>query len=277
LFTRRWVAVKGKGIPVIAGALAFTAAVGWAGPGSVISSFRAFSGDIPTGAYRDADYVYVISVAPPWAYAIKCTPTGSYVGVIDFPGLYWVPEDPDHSYLGSSYITIAVELGVQTFPKTGGPYVRWDHRELDETLGYAHLPGSPYYYVGVALYKDDEYIVYRFSTQGSLISSFVPEFGGKLAATDRFAGAPGEYLIGSGSPCGVYEPGGSLVATFTHQAGRSLYGGTAGPGYPASWGTTLWALSPWPLPGEVYQIDLGNGNSSAITPASLGKVKALFR
>jgi hypothetical protein len=265
-----------KGVPVIAGVLALAAAVGWAGPGSVISSFRALSGDYPMGAYRDADYVYVINTSSMWAYAMIYTPTGSYVRGIDFLLLRWMPEDPDHSYLGPSYITLAVEAGVQTFPKTGGVYVRWDHRELKETLGYAHLPRSPYYYVGVTPYKD-EYIIYRFSTGGSLISSFIPEFGGKLAATDRFAGSPGEYLIASGSPCGVYEPAGSLVATFNHEAGRSLYGGTAGPGYPASWGTTLWVLSPWPLPGEVYQIDLGNGNPSAITPASLGKVKALFR
>lgn len=228
------------------------------------------------GAYRDADYVYVISMSSMWAYAMICTPTGSYVGVIDFFGLRWMPEDPDHSYLGPSYITIAVELGVQTFPKTSGVYVRWDHRELKETLGYAHLPGSPYYYVGVTPY-DDEYIIYRFNTEGSLINSFVPNYGGKLAATDRFAGAPGEYLIAYGGvdPCGVYDPGGSLVATFNHEAGHSLYGGTAGPGYPASYGTTLWAVANYV--DWVYQIDLGNGIIPTVEPASLGKVKALFR
>ncbi len=267
--------MKRKGVTLIAGVLALAVAAAWAGPGSVISSFRVLSGDDPLGAYRDADYVYAICGSSLWAYAKIYTPTGSYVRGIDFLLLHWVPEDPDHSYLGPSYITIAVELGVQTFPKTGGTYVRWDHRELDETLGYAHLPGSPYYYVGVTHYKD-EYIIYRFNTEGSLINSFVPDYGGKLAATDRFAGVPGEYLITwSGSSCGVYEPAGSLVATFNHEAGLSLYGGTAGPGYPASYGTTLWAMANYV--DWVYQIDLGNEVIPTVAPASLGKVKALFR
>ncbi len=270
-----------KGVIAIAGALACAAAVAWAGPGSVISSFKVTeTGDLPLGAYRDADYVYVIHMAPLWHYAMKYTPTGSFVGISYFWNIRFVPEDPDHSFLGSSYITLAVEAGVVTYRKAGGSPVRWDHTKLIETLGYAHRPGSPYYFVGVAPESSDyDYIVYRFNTAGSLISSFVPRYGSKLAATDRFAGVAGEYLItfGGYGTCGVYEPTGSLVATFNQEAGW-IYGGTAGPGYPALYGTTLWALAMQGYRDNVvYQIDLGNEIIPTVAPASLGKVKALFR
>lgn len=271
--------MKGKGILVIAGALALAAAAAWAGPGSVISSFQGFLGFMPTGVYRDADYVYVVNLGESiFNYATKHTPTGSYVGGPEF--VCWrryVPEDPDHSYLGSSYISIAAEAGIITYPKGGGNYVRWDHYDLRETVGYAHRPGSRYYFVGVMPEdRDDDYFVYRFDTGGSLISTFEPEYAGHLSASDRFAGVRGDYLIvGEGA---VYNPRGSLVATFAHQAGCSLRGGTAGPGYPASWGTTLWVLGSWGINNHaVFQLDLGNGSPSAIAPASLGKVKALFR
>ncbi|UCH79461.1 MAG: hypothetical protein JSU81_05795 [Candidatus Coatesbacteria bacterium] len=269
-----------KTVLSIATAAALAAGGSWAGPGSVISSFQVSGGyDLAFSAYRDADYVYAIFQSPMFSYARIYSPAGSFVRE---SGVWWgryVPEDADHSFLGPSYITLAVEKGVATYLKTGGAPVRWDHQNLIETLGYAHFPGSPYYYVGVWVDPHyTEYFIYRFSTGGSLISSFEPSYGFKLAATDRFAGAPGEYLIAyGGSPCGVYEPAGSLVATFNHEAGHSLYGGTAGPGYPASYGTTLWAMRFTYPYGVVYQIDLGNGSPSNLEPTSLGRVKALFR
>lgn len=269
-----------KGVFTIAGVFAFAALSSWGGPGSVISSFKVLEpGGSPFGAYRDADYVYVIHAwGSPNYLIMKYTPTGSYVGASNFQNCRFVPEDPDHSYLGSSYISIAVENGVVTYPKAGGVPARWDHVGLIETVGYAYRPGSPYYFVAVWP-EEDGIFIYRFDTGGSLISSFVPDYGGNLAATDRFVGVAGEYLISFGGlTCAVYEPAGSLVATFNQEAAYSLYGGTAGPGYPASYGTTLWALA---MKGHrdnvVYQIDLGNGVPSAVTPSSLGRVKTLFR
>jgi hypothetical protein len=271
-----------KRVIAIAGTLACAAAVSWAGPGSVISSFIVTeTGDPAFGAYRDADYVYVIHMAPLFHYAMKYTPTGSYVGISTYWNCRFIPEDPDHSYLGSSYISVAVETGIITYPKSGGMWARWDHRELIDACGYAHRPGSPYYFVGVwPESRDYDYIIYCFNTAGSLISSFVPTYPVvPLAATDRFGGATGEYLIAfCGLVGAVYEPTGSLVATFIPEGEHQLNGGTAGPGYPASYGTTLWAFAMGPPYNKrVYQFDLGNEIIPNITPASLGRVKALFR
>ncbi|UCH77545.1 MAG: hypothetical protein JSU81_07340 [Candidatus Coatesbacteria bacterium] len=271
-----------KGTFALAGVLALAAAAAWAGPGSVISSFHRFLGDRPTAVYRDADYVYVVNLGEGLSnYAIKYTPTGSYVGISTLWFCRYVPEDVDHSFLGSSYITLAVERGLVTYLKEGGTPVRWDHNDLRETIGYAHRPGSQYYFVCVwPESRDYDHIVYAFKTGGSLVSTFIPAEGGWLGATDRFAGLGGEYLIihGGTGTCDIYDPGGSLVATFGHEAGCGIRGGTAGPGYPASWGTTLWVLGSWGHNDHaVFQIDLGNGTPSAIVPTSLGKVKALFR
>jgi hypothetical protein len=272
--------MKRKGILVIAGALAFAAAVAFAEPGSLISSFlTGNTGNMPFGAYRDENYVYVFYYDNPVShYALKYTPAGEYVGITTLWHFRYLPEDPDHSILGSSYFTVAAERGIVTYAKEGGTSVRWDHRDLIETLGYAYNPGSPYYFV--AVWPDaGDIIVYRFNTGGSLVSTFATDYGAKLAAPDRFAGMGGDYLITyGGSVCAVYEPAGSLITTFNHNAGYGIYGGTAGPGYPASYGTTLWALLVKGTTGNVVcQIDLGNGSPSAVAPASLGKVKALFR
>jgi hypothetical protein len=264
-----------KGVAAIAGVLTCVAAASWAGPGSVISSFSVY-GDFPTGVYRDGDYVYMFDSGPFHA-AAKYTPAGNLVEWIPFSTRGRVLEDPDHSYLGSSYISVAVESGVVTYSKAGGAPVRWDHLELIETLGYAHRPGSPYYFIAVWPEEDDIRIC-RFGTAGSFISSFGAYYGYKMAATERFAGVSGDYLICfGGRTCAVREGDGSLVATFDQEAAPLLYGGTAGPGYPASYGTTLWVIRAPAMNDMVYQIDLGNGTGSAVTPASLGRVKALFR
>ena len=270
-----------KNVVFYGGVLALAAAAAWAGPGSVISSFTGYLGETPTGVYRDADYVYVVSCAPgQFNSGMKFTPTGSFVANYEFSSWSgFVPEDPDYSYLGPSYVTIAAEAGVVTCPKGGGSPVRWDHYDLQDAEGYAYLPGSPYYFVKVSDYEERVFIC-RFTTGGSLVSSFKPLYGSGLAASDGFEGASGEYLIahGGSGPCAVYDPAGSLVATFSHGVGSGIRGGTAGPGYPASWGTTLWVVESWgSFHRTVFQIDLGNGNPSALTPASLGKVKALYR
>jgi len=271
--------ITNKGVITVFAALASAAVASWAGPGSVISSFdiSGYGGEVLTGAYRDADYVYVVYCGPYYSGVLVFTPAGSFVRDVFFEPAHVVLEDPDHSFYGSSYITIAGEIALLTYSKKGGPPVRRDHSDLREIVGYAYQPGSAFYFVEVE--PPPEYTIYRYDTGGSLLNSFSPAYTGKLAAAGRYAGVPGEYLITvGGSTCAVYEPTGSLVATFNQEAGNWLYGSTVGPGYPASYGTTLWALR-WAGYNDyaVFQIDLGNGNPSPVVPASLGKIKSLFR
>jgi hypothetical protein len=262
---------------IVAFAAAGLAAAAYGSLGSVISSFPA-SFSAAHSVYRDADYVYVVTI-PYHGINVgfsKYTPNGSLAGSnSSYPEVQRVAEDADASFLGPGYMTIALEVGISTYDMSGF-LVREDHMNLMESVGYAYRSGGPYYYVETWSTKDATYANYRFNTAGSLLGSFAPTYPGPLAATDRFAGLSGEYLIAAnGSTSIAYTPLGSIVATFGFNAG-STYGCGIGPGYPTSYGPTLWvghyagSGSGW-----VYQIDLGNG--TAIQPASLGKVKILFR
>jgi len=96
---------------------------------------------------------------------------------------------------------------------------------------------------------------------------------------DRWAGVDNEYVITQygNSSFAVYTPGGSLVTIFPNGS-PGVYGIAVDPGYPSSYGPTLWGIDYYS--GYCYQIDLGNGDGTDqtnVTPASLGKVKALFR
>lgn len=247
--------------------------------GSIISSFPA-SFTLAHSVFRDTSYVYTVST-PYHGYSVgflKYTPGGELAGGYTlYPEVNRVPEDADVSFLGGNYISIAMESGVWTYD-AGGFLVRQDHMELIESIGYAYRPGGPYYYVEVGNYTDASYAIYRFDTSGSLLGSFIPAYPGSLAATDRFAGLSGEYLIAAaGVSSAVYNPSGSVLATFPINIGWHM-GCGVGPGYPASLGPTLWignhvgGGSGW-----IYQIDLGNGETAGVHPASLGRVKTVFR
>ena len=271
---------KPLGIPKLAIAVlaaAGLAASAYANLGSIISSFPANFG-LSHSVCRDADYVYIVTI-PYHGFSggfYKYTPTGSRIGFNGFiPSEERVPEDADVGFLGPGYLTVALEAGISTYNMEGF-FVREDHHTLIESIGYAYRTGGPYYYVETGSYKDAVYAVYRFDTTGSLLGSFTPAYPGSLAATDRFDGMTGEYLIAAaGTASAAYTPLGSVVATFPVDVGWHM-GCGIGPGYPASYGPTLWighyvgAGSGW-----IYQIDLGN--ATAVEPTSLGKVRAVFK
>jgi hypothetical protein len=129
--------------------------------------------------------------------------------------------------------------------------------------------------------------IYRIDTAGSVVGSFSggPD-AGTLAAADRFAGVAGDYVIVNPKaqgihPTRVYTGAGSFVASFTfsgpYPSMDYRYGAVVGDGYPSSYGATMWVVLRtdfiW---HSAYQIDLGNGGA-AVSPASFGAVKAMYR
>lgn len=261
-------------------ALIVTAAV--AVPGDVISHFSLSGNIYPVGAamYRDATYAYGVYDAGPGGELWRYTPAGTFVSSFTLPGATG-PVDADYCHLGSGYMIVL----------DGGTRLAAYHVATGALLGSFALPatgdGVAYgaasgYYYGSA----DNYI-YRITTEGSLVDSFSggPD-AGTLAATDRFAGQSGEYVIVNPKARGVnatrvYTGAGSFVASFTfsgpYPTMDERYGAVAGDGYPPSVGTTMWlVLRTDFIWRSAYQIDLGNANP-AVMPASLGAVKALFR
>jgi hypothetical protein len=248
---------------------ALAAFCAWGAVGSVISSF---SWPNARNGYRDAAYVY--SVASPNALRAY-TVSGSLVRTVSLAGLV-TPGDADHSVLGASHLAVLDGTSllrhyvISTGSLTGSVAV-------PNRSGYAHIPGGGYVYYAGGSY------VYRHTKAGSLVNSFPilgPYFGG-IAATPAFKGASGEYVVvavwawGRDTDVGfVYTANGSTVATF--DVPGTTHGIVCGPGYPASFGTTLWCNAEALGGGRwCYQLDLGNG--TAVAPSSLGRVKAVFR
>ena len=257
------------------------AAAAYAGVGSIISSFHL--GGL-WGLYycisRDNSYVYVIRdyQVGGGSTLFAFMPNGKFAfssGVGPFNS------EADHSVLGDGYMAVVHWYqGTRIYDyaaSTGSVVGSW--APLEKMSAYAFIPGGRYKYVITRDYPYSGYLC-RFTTEGSLAGSFsVGPEAGALAATDTFAGRSGEYLIvAKGSLMTVYSASGSVVASYVHfQSPTSNHGCVCGPGYPAEYGTTLWYVqSVWyEYDAYVFQAYLGNG--VGVAPASVGKVKALFR
>lgn len=258
------------------GAVALAATAAAYGAGSIINSFCALSAQIVDGGgvFRDADYVYAVFDLGGDYYACRFTPTGTPYGSRP---LYDVSNarDADHSPFGEGCFGFrAGERYIFHYAlSTGSRVGLWN---LDKgTTAYGYLPGSDCFYAGKGTY------IYRYTTSGSFVSSFETwenAWANSIAVASSYGGVSGEFILmlpyGSEIALAhVYEPSGSLVATFPAPDAWSL-GSVCGPGYPTSYGTTLWCS--FSVSGDVwvYQVDVG-GNV-AVTPASVGRIKALF-
>lgn len=247
---------------------ALAAVCAWGAAGSVIGSF---AWPNARDAYRDGNYVY--SVASPdtlRTYGVN----GSLLKTVSLAGLT-TAGDADHSVEGAGYLAVLDGTSLlREYVISTGSLVK--SAAVPNRTGYAYIPGGAYTYFAGGSY------VYRYTTAGSLVNSFPtpgPYIGG-LAATRAFNGVSGEYVVVAVWAWGhdwdvglVYTATGSTVATFTIPG--TTYGCVCGPGHPASYGTTFWCNSDAGGGRWAYQLDLGNG--TAVTPVSLGKVKALFR
>ena len=91
-------------------------------------------------------------------------------------------------------------------------------------------------------------------------------------------GAGPYFVAGSGFRdryCMTTFPGGSLVATWTLPSPyitHMSYGDSSNPGV---YGAAIWATT-W-SPYDVVEIDIDARNASSVVPASIGKVKAIYR
>ncbi len=267
---------------ITAGAiLAVAAQVTYGEVGSVISSFRVnviYPPEMTVGVYRGADYVYILTFDyGENFYLIAYTPDGTKAGWVELgylpfgPGI--LPTGVDHSVLGTGYLSIPFDTFgyLLTYSTSTGSLVDSIEREpyFDQ---YAFISGGRCIYVGLS------HTVYRMTRAWSIVNSFAVE-GILLAATEDFNGGHGQYIIveggyGSTAAAYIYTGAGSLVSTFSVAYSGKDSG--CGPGYPPSYGVTYWRfIKSAEDHGWCYQIDLGG--ATAVTPASLGKVKALFR
>jgi len=246
------------------GVALFIAAPAFGGVGSVISSFP-WSG--ARNIYRDANYVYSVAGANTLR---RYTVGGSLLGTVTLSRLT-TPGDADHSPSGPGYFAVIERSSViLEYLVSNGSFVR-SIAAGPGTLGGGYFPGGTYVYIHTGTY------VYRLTTAGSLVSSFLVSYSaGPLAATNRFNDLAGDYVIvGSriALSARVFTGTGSFVRSFVMPA--VTYGCVCGRGAPSARGTTYWCNLRLGTNYYAYQIDLGN--TTAVAPASVGRIKALFR
>jgi hypothetical protein len=253
-----------------------------AGVGSVISTFRLspYTAPYANGINRDASYVYgVMHSHPGMDYLYRFTAAGSFVSSVEMPNTVR-PHGADHCHLGAGYLCI-IDPGAGSgyyselyfVLKTTGSAVTsfavfsgWFPRTVMWDGGY-------YYVAGV----DNAGVFTMYTAAGSNAGSWKPSgwpsamtSTGGLAYAAAANGLPGTYLVASAN--------GSLVATF-REPFVACYGAVVGDSSrPATYGAAYWICESV-SGGELYavEIDIRGRNETSVLPASLGKVKAIYR
>ena len=258
------------------------------GLGSVISSFK-MSGLVKPyalGIYRDRGYVYGVMYSRETDHLYRFTPGGTRVSSYALNGTS-TPRGADHAHLGLGYLALvdAVNRKLYVFRTTGGSAV------TSFSVAGAPYPfncfwdGTYYYANGPAnrgtFYRHDR----SGASAGTWTCSGWPDamtYCGGAAFARRGNDAASPYLVAAswsaGEPmCMTTFPGGLLVATWTppaHNANGLVYGDSSNK---AAYGAAVWAG--WYAADGVYAVefDVGARGAAAAVPASLGRVKALYR
>ncbi len=245
------------------------------GVGSVILSWSTPAGSNARACCETGGYVIVNTYYNP---QYVCTPAGSLVRSHAIAGgSGW--RDSSRCHLGLGYYAIINATARK---------VAFVHRNSGAVAGsFAVTAMSPFpmnlaYDARAQCYYANGYneasFARRYTTSGSFAGSIkIGGFGsycGALGWTPRVKGLAGSYIWAS-NPGATSEvictTAGSVVASWSGP-GRSGCGGDCGKHH-ASTARVVWELYGANL--HVYEIDLGN--DTAVTPASLGQVKALYR
>lgn len=262
--------------------------------GSVISSFYVSGTSAPVclGAARDATYVYAILYSAAGSAVLRTyTPAGSQVGSVTIT----VPSsgtsrDADISHLGANYLSLtSITSGTagvlsQVIKSTGSIASSFSVTGPGTYAGdVTYIPSVSYYLIG-ALYSGTSTNVYTTSgsSAGSWsISAAGMSYCGGLAYATKFNNVTGSYVIVSPWTAGLphatlnYPAGTAVNTSWGAVSGANTNGSCVGAGS-ASTEEFFWANQVLNSSSMyMYQIDLGNG--VGIAPASLGKVKSLYR
>jgi hypothetical protein len=276
--------MKIKTLRVITAAALFAAALpasAFGSLGSIISSFWVADNwwSYAFGVARDATYIYWVTTERAPYHLYYRNPGGGGGGSV-FIGTFPAGHaDADASVLGPGYFADIYREGtsgpfsITDFDiHTGSAVASW--ARFNDIQGYAYNPARRIRYVG-----NKNGYVYRYNAAGSLLGSFpAPEGISGLAATNEFAGSRGEYIIVTKAHYWyVFTAQGVEIARvrFPWEFG-SIGESACGPGYPSEYGTTLWCIA-LDKDYDSYVCQISLHNATALTPASVGKIKALFR
>lgn len=259
--------------------------------GSIVGSFSLpyqLPSVTPWAIYRDPDWVYAAYyLFPGYNELRRYTATGSFVSSVRLPSTQAFT-DACHCHLGLSYFGLvnSSEKRLYFLNKTTG-------------VATASFPaeGPAGYHPDTVLWDGDKYYVsdgYRanafnmYTPAGSLIGSWEAVgwpstmYTNAASAFSRSAlQRRGRFLIAStatvGQPsCIIDMDTGSLLATWYMGDHSRAYGSVVGDAYPASFGAAYWVI--WANGGIwALQVDIEGRGAANVLPASVGKIKAIYR
>jgi hypothetical protein len=269
-------------VAILLGFLA--AAPAWATIGSIISSFDIAWGS-KEGIYREGQYIYLPSNINNYNYITRLTTTGSVLSSYRI-----LTTDPypilsgSRTHLGAGYVAfLQPEIRyLKIFSLSGGAPVA--SFTITPMSAWNCFWDGDYYYVNR---PDDKGRFLRYSRTGvyegtwtcaGWPASMTYCRGAEYARRGNYGSGP-YFVAGAGSPsrpyCMTTFPGGSLVATWSLPSPYLLhlsYGDSSNPGV---YGAAIWATTSSPY--DVREIDIDARGASAVMPASIGKVKAIYR
>ena len=260
--------------------------------GSVISSFYLGQTTLllwPSGIYRDSSYVYHLFSYADVLYLDIDYPNGERYRDLTllYPlGFDDVPGAMTGCHLGAAYFAFAVygygdpiyfatlssASIVGSFNPADNYDIMWDGR---------------YYHVNTGNGVYD-----RYTTAGAPAGQWTVAgwpagiWGNGSTFSKSFNYASGRYLFVAGRMsgrdlhCTFNMDDGSLVASFSRPtSSRYCFGQNFGDAYPARYGGAIWYHGYFSLTEEhwAYQIDVDARGATNVVPASVGKIKAIYR
>ncbi len=277
-------------IAISAVAYVVAAAAAYAAVGSIISSFCVVRETPPLldCVYRDGSYVYVILGYSRERYNVLCryTASGSLLRSVRIQGFYGF-SDADRCHLGGPYFAV-ISVGRLCFmnKNTGSVARYFSVRGMSGTGPFSVAWDGRYYYIASAASRGE---FTRYTASGAFAGNWVAagwpgnmsETGG-TAFAHRVKGEGGNYLVATNwadnqPSCVINVDNGSLVATWNlpprYYTG-AVYGDSS---KPATYGAALWVSRLYFGSRWVCEVDLGARGGQPVVPASVGKIKAIYR
>ncbi len=245
--------------------------------GSVIRSFTMSGTSTPyaLGIFRDASYVYGVFYSP--NHLRRFTSTGSMVSTHSISGAS-VPRGGDVAHLGSGYMSLVCPTTrrLYVYRVTGGAPVA-SMTAAGSAWPMNNFYDGTYYYTNG---PNNRGMFYRYTTSGSSAGTWTCSFPmstcGGATYVDKFNGGSGGYIVAcswtSGQASAGFTKAGSLVRSFTLP--RNNTNGACGGPSSGAFGEVYWVNR---YTGSLVAMEIDLGNTTSVTPISLGKVKSLFR
>lgn len=256
--------------------------------GSVLQSWQMSGTSSPyaLGVARDTSYVYGVFYGSP-CFLRSYSATGSAVGSVTLAG-FSTARGASDSHLGTGYVAIAdasTNMIRIVYKPTGSTVSSFGVTPA----GGGYLLDCAYngaYYFAAGGSSKGSFNLY--TTSGSSAGSWTASGASSIASTGGYdscvkinEGTPADYVViatwnAGGTNFVVTYPAGSAVGSFV-VSGCNANGVMCGPCVTANHGTTLHGNWYTGSALNYVETDLGNTTPDAVSPASIGHIKALYR